>query len=123
MIIGLDIDGTITAKPEAFARLSRRVKDEGGEVHVISSRSPMSEHETRLELKCLGIVFDELYLLPNFGSRLIRGPDHLDWYSKYLWQKVEYAINNNIEEMHDDDQRVVALFQSYAVRIRLNPPF
>ena len=40
MRLGLDIDGTIAAEPVFFGERSSTVIKNGGEVHVMTSRSP-----------------------------------------------------------------------------------
>lgn len=120
--LGLDMDGTITAHPAFFARLARSVRGRGQAVHVVTSRSPLGEAETREELAGLGMVFDFLHLLPDFGKPIPRCPHPaLSWYEQYLWQKVEYSLAHGIRSFFDDDPKVLALFDRHAPQIRLNP--
>ena len=115
--IGLDIDGTITADPAYFSALARSVRATGNLVHVVSSRSPAGEAETRKELKELGVAYDHLYLLPDFGKKIARCPHReLAWYDQYLWQKLEYCLAHEIRVFYDDDPRVHSLFTRYASR-------
>ena len=46
MRLGLDIDGTITADPMFFRERAAAVIKGGGQVHVVSSRSPEARVET-----------------------------------------------------------------------------
>lgn len=120
--IGLDMDGTITADPAFFARLARFVRERGQAVHVVTSRSPLGEAETRQELAGLGLAVDFLYPLPDFGKPIPRCPHPaLSWYEQYLWQKVEYSLAHGIRSFFDDDPKVLALFVRHAPQIRLNP--
>ncbi len=120
--LGLDVDGTITANPVFFARLARTVRGRGQVVHVVTSRSPLGEAETRQELAGLGLAYDFLYLLPDFGKSIPRCPrPALSWYEQYLWQKVEYCLAHRIQSFYDDDPKVLALFARHAPQIRLNP--
>lgn len=120
--LGLDMDGTITADPAFFARLARTVRARGQAVHVVTSRSPLGEDETREELAGLRIAFNRLYLLPDFGQPIPRCPHRtLSWYGQYLWQKVEYCQAHGILSFYDDDPKVLALFARLAPQIRLNP--
>ena len=120
--LGLDMDGTITADPVFFARLARIVRGRGQAVHVVTSRSPLGAAETRQELAGLGLAFDFLYLLPDFGKPIRRCPHlGLSWYEQYLWQKVEYSLAHGIRSFFDGDPKVLALFARHAPQIRLNP--
>ena len=120
--LGLDIDGIITANPVFFAQLARIVRGRGQAVHVVTSRSPLGAAETRQELAGLGLAYDCLYLLPDFGKPIPRCPcPALTWYEQYLWQKVGYCLAHRIRSFYDDDPKVLALFARHAPAIRLNP--
>ena len=89
-------------------------------MYIVTSRSkdPEVEMETRKELKKYGIVYDELYLLPDKNDAEMLCPhNELDWYQKYIWQKVNYCLENDIGVFYDDEQKVVELFQEYAPEI------
>ena len=120
--LGIDIDGVITASPEFFASLSNQRRQEGGRVHIVSSRSDNLEtrRATLNELGALGIVFDQLYLLPSIEIAQKCCPlSSLNWYQKYLWQKIDYCIKHGIGHFYDDDAKVVELFQMIAPEIRI----
>ena len=120
--LGLDIDGIITANPVFFAQLARIVRGRGQAVHVVTSRSPLGEAETRQELAGIGLAVDFLYLLPDFGKPIPRCPHRaLSWYEQYKWQKVEYCLAHGIRSFFDDDPKVLAHFARHAPQIRLNP--
>lgn len=121
-VLGLDIDGVITASPDFFASLSSYWSGKGGYVHIVSSRSdhPEARQSTIAELRAIGIAYDHLYLLPSIGTaqRDCHIPG-LDWYQKYLWQKVDYCICHDISLFYDDDIKVVRLFQLLAPEIEI----
>lgn len=122
IIICLDIDKTITKAPKFFSFLTQAVKKAGGKVYIISTRTadPVVYDDTRFELKGYGIQYDDLYLLPYDESIKTTCPhEDLDWFQKYLWQKVEYCLDNNVEVYFDDDTKVLELFQKYAPGIQL----
>lgn len=120
--IGIDIDDTITASPDDFRELARATRRAGYGVHIVSTRSPSAMAESEKELAQLGIHYDEIHLLEGFGTQMQRCPHAgLDWYRRYLWQKVEYAMARNLTAFFDDDPRVLQLFRSYAPQILLNP--
>ena len=118
MILGLDIDGTITADPEFFAKLTERVIESGGEVHIVSSRSRQSYNETIAELASYGLICKSVYLLPSINDAQQLCPhQNLDWYQKHLWLKVDYAIRNGITHFVEDDPKVLELLARYAPEI------
>lgn len=125
MNLGLDMDGTITASPKFFALLCRAVRAARGKVHVVTSRtdSPEARQGTLAELHKYGVDFDELHFLPGFDQAKGLCPhEHLDWYQKHLWQKVDYALKNRISVFFDDDEKVVKLFGEFAPRIAVFQP-
>ena len=123
MNIGIDIDGTITAKPKFFKELSRRIRAEGGKVFIVSARLPVPwvYKVTEKELKALGIEYDELHLIPDEGIKgdIPGAPDGLDWYRQYLWQKVAFCLAHGVELFFDDDDTVVELFEEYGEGIEI----
>ncbi len=116
--IALDIDGTITADPDFFARVARKWLETGREVHIVSSRSPEARPETLLELKQLGVTFTALYLLPNFSAAQTMCPHaELDWYHRHLWLKVDYSLTHSVTHFVDDDPMVLGLFERFAPEV------
>lgn len=67
MIVGLDLDNTISDMPWLFSILSKGLMAEGHEVHVITFRDDDDEKraETEEELKESGISYTALHLAPN----------------------------------------------------------
>jgi hypothetical protein len=122
MRLGLDIDGTITADPVFFRERAAAVIANGGEVHVVSSRSPEARLETVTELSELGIRYSTLHLLPHISAAQWLCPHReLDWYQKHMWLKVAYALEYRLECFVDDDPKVLALFDRYARGINSIP--
>lgn len=119
ILIGLDIDGTITANPNLYARLSQEVRSRGGEVHVVSSRSESARDESLVELRDYGILFDNLYLIPSLSQSDVLCPHaELGWYDRFLWGKVAYALDRQLTHFVDDDVKVAALFRKFAGHVR-----
>lgn len=117
--IGIDIDGVITASPEYFSALTGKWRRDGKVIHVVSSRSDqlMARTDTISELRHFGIVFDHLYLLPSIEVAQQMCPHiGLDWFQKYIWQKVDYCIKYRIGIFYDD-AKVVELFKALAPEI------
>lgn len=116
--LGLDIDETITASPELFAEISRTCRLNSGEVHIVTSRSALGRSETVEELTGYGVQFDALYFLPEMSRANSDCPHNdLDWFQRYLWQKVAYAKQNALMHFVDDDPKVIALFNQFAPEI------
>ena len=123
--LGQDVDGTITAAPAFFALLSRAVRDAGGQVHVVTSRSDSIEGRVacKAELRRLGIEHDRLHMLPDAEAAGRCCPHReLDWYQKYVWQKVQYCLDNEIDVFFDDEQKVVDLFGRFAPGVQVFCP-
>lgn len=115
MRLALDIDGTITTDPPFFSLIAKKVMQSGGDVHVVSSRSPEGRSETLEELKDYGIVFSALHLLPHISTAQSLCPHSgLNWFERHLWLKVDYALANEITHFVDDDPKVLALFARFA---------
>lgn len=114
MRLALDIDGTITSDPGFFAGVCRNVLN-GGEVHVVSSRSPEARRETISELSEMGISYTALHLIaPVSAAQTLCPHRELDWFQRHLWLKVDYALTNGITHFVDDDRKVLALFARFA---------
>lgn len=116
--IGLDIDGVITAEPQRFAELSRHLIESAADVRIVTSRSAQARYPTEHELKTYGVHYSELYFLPEISQAQSLCPHtRLNWYEKYLWQKVNYALTRNLSNFIDDDAAVERLFVMYAPSI------
>lgn len=63
MVIGLDIDGTITAKPEFFAVLSQGLRREGCRIVIITFR--VDREAAASYLAQVGVEYDELVTAPE----------------------------------------------------------
>ena len=123
MILGLDMDNTITKAPEFFSVLSRTIKGKGGRVYVVSSRSNTHDvlKATKSELDTLGIHYNDVFLLPDGEADRLPCPygDFLDDYQAYLWQKVRICIDHKVTVFFDDDDKVIELFRVYAPDIQV----
>ena len=122
MNIVLDIDGTITRCPAFFRVLARSIRDNGGKVYIVTSRSTLDgvKDLTRKELNSYRIEFDELIIISDKAQYQVHCPhDDLDWYEKYLWQKVAFCLNRNVKIVFEDDSRVISLFEKYAPDIQV----
>lgn len=116
--LGFDIDDTITAYPSFFKELAAHCLKAGGEVHVVSSRSPQAFADTEMEMRNLALPYTALHLLPPISTAQGICPHReLDWYQRYIWLKVDYALNHGLTHFVDDDERVLGLFARYAPHV------
>ena len=116
--IGLDIDDTITVAPVMYSELTRLCRQLGAEIHIVTSRSEAARAETIQELDQYGVVFDFLHFIGDMSTAKSECPhSELDWYQSYLWQKVAYALDNELTQFVDDDPRVLSLFAEYAPHV------
>jgi len=125
IVLGLDIDDTITAAPNFFALLSKAVRRAGGRVIIVTSRGNLPEvvDATSAELEGYGVEFDEINCIPDKEDEYIPCPhDDLDWYQKYLWQKVAICEARNVDVLFADDSRMVQLFARYAPAVQVFQP-
>jgi hypothetical protein len=118
MRIGLDIDGVITADPGQFAGLTHCLLTTGGEAHIVTSRSIQSKRATETELASYAVQYSELFFLPDISQAQALCPHpRLNWYQKFLWHKVDYALKRALSHFVDDDAMVESLFGIYAPRV------
>jgi hypothetical protein len=98
MRIGFDIDGVITKHPNYFSFLTNALKREGHFVAIVTSRSALGDVQkaTKKELGDLGIIFDELYFLPETERAAFDFPPELDWFQKRIWLKAHYCRSKKI---------------------------
>ncbi len=121
--LGLDIDGTITSDPPRFAALAQRVVNSGGAVHIVTSRTQLAHQKSIEEIRGYGLPFVSLHCLPSFDVMQGRCPHgELDEFMRYLWGKVEVALELQLTHFSDDDPRVEWLFEAYAASIRFRTP-
>jgi hypothetical protein len=69
MKVALDIDGTISERPEFFAVLSAALRAAGHQVLVLTYRDPARTEAARDQLAAWGITFDELVISPSLEAK------------------------------------------------------
>lgn len=122
MILGLDIDNTITASPAFYSGLTDQVYDEGGRVVVISSRSnnPEVRALTEKELAEKGIKYEKLYLFRPIDEIRHWCPyPEIGDYNIYLWQKLYHCISEGVDCFHDDEDAVIQLFKAHLPAVNI----
>jgi hypothetical protein len=69
MTIALDIDGTISDRPDFFAVLSVAFRAAGHHVVILSYRDPARADATRAQLGAWGVAFDELVIAESLEAK------------------------------------------------------
>jgi len=119
--IALDIDDTITTRPDFFSLLTCAIKEKGGRVLIVSTRHDVKEvrDETEALLASFGIEYDELYLIADMDrAQSICPHEDLDEYQRWVWQKVDYCLRKQVDVYFDDDEVVAGLFRRFAPGIQ-----
>lgn len=76
MIIALDIDGTISERPDFFALLSVAFRRAGHCVIVLTYRDPARADATKTQLAAWGVEFDELVIAESLTGKGKLCADH-----------------------------------------------
>jgi hypothetical protein len=69
MKIAIDIDGTISERPEFFAILSTALRAAGHQVLILTYRDPKRDEATRARLSAWGVQFDDLVIAPSLEAK------------------------------------------------------
>lgn len=75
---------------------------------------------TEEELQELGIVYDDLHLLPSMEESITLCPhSEIDVFHRHFWMKVQYATSRGLSHFIDDNERVLDLFREYAPEVHV----
>ena|SRR5690554_6553923 len=99
MIVGIDLDNTVSDAPEVFAVLTEALVAKGHQVHVITFRDAADEQATLDELAEYGIAYTAVHL---------PGPDDGD---PAKW-KGRLAAELLLDVMFEDSPEVLAAMPS-----------
>lgn len=105
MIVGMDVDDTISRHPEFFSYLSKALQAGGHSVVIVTVRE--DHDDTDRQLREWGIAFDRLVTLPSG-----RGPvDLADWKARtYAELAAEIVFEDSVEVVRRmDANRTVCL--------------
>lgn len=104
MIIGIDIDDTITRHPGFFAFISQALMDAGHEVYIISFRD--GQEETEAAVRQFGVAFTKVILPSDQDLQ----DDFYAWKAKACRQLgVEVLFEDMPEVVNELDPSVLAL--------------
>lgn len=104
--IGFDYHGCLDAKPELFSELTKLLKDNGHEVHVLTGS--MESDEIHKELKSLGIHYTHFFSVSDYnkeiGTKMWFSEDGNPWMDEESWNKTkgEYCKRHDIS-LHLED--------------------
>lgn len=106
--LGLDFHGVLDDDREYFSNLSRRVLNEGGEVHVITGSQDTPE--LRDKIARLGVVFSHFFSISTYHTDIgttVWEDDRGPWMDADVWDKskAEYCLRHGIN-IHIDDSPV-----------------
>ena len=122
MKIGLDMDYTIMSHPGIFSLLSNAARDNGWEVHIVTTRpdTEFDRSRTLVDLKNSKVVYDHIHHLAKQEGEVDDCPhEGLSDYEKFVWQKAKYAKEAGLDYIFDDDPVVVEMFKRYAPEIQV----
>ena len=108
MIVGLDLDYTISAFPAWFALVSRALVNDGHEVHVLTHREPGTAASVQVELAGMKIEYTALHL-PTDGE------------SPEVW-KPRKAAELGLDMMIEDAPEVLARMPAGVHRLWICDP-
>ena len=107
--IGLDLHGVIDAYPKFFSELSKIIKNDGQELHVITGSR--DDKLLREELAQYGIVYSNIFSITDYHIDKGTPIQRLDekgnyWFVNHLWNKTkaEYCFDNGIDFQIDDSE-------------------
>jgi hypothetical protein len=121
MRIGLDIHGTIDAKPKFFANFSQRIVSLGFECHVItgSRRTP----EIEQQLKDFGIQYTHFFSIADHlllqGKEVFWKDKDNPFFCDEDWNcvKANYCAEQKIDLMIDDSDEYGKFFKTLYMRV------
>ena len=122
MKIGLDVDDTIMRQPSFFSLLSHAAREKAHRVHIVTTRprTDFDKQRTLDDLKTNDISYDCIYHLPKQEGEVDNCPHvELDDYQKFVWQKIKYCLDENIDIFFDDDDRLIPLFKRFAPDVQV----
>lgn len=122
MKLGLDIHGVLDTNPKEFVSLAKRVRTEGGEVHIITGSSQNVDLvELLLSLDSGKKYWDYLVsiqdeLLKKYKPTGINEHGRPYWPDE-LWDrfKGDYCAKHNIDLHYDDTERYIQYFTTPVV--------
>ena len=125
MVIQLDIDDTITWAPAFFAWMSHALMRDGHRVRIVTARGRHSAEpaQTEMELRALGITWDELILseaVPEIDRKEL--PPDFPEDLVHLWPKCRATMKDLPDLVFDDSVAVSALFSRYLPDVRVIRP-
>ncbi len=116
MKLGLDLHGVLDTNTKDFVEIAKMIKEEGGEVHIITGSSITEEVLTIV--KTSGINYDYIISIQDELSKLYTPTGYNEYgrpiFPDNLWDefKGKYCKNNNIDLHYDDTERYIDYFST-----------
>jgi hypothetical protein len=121
--IGLDIHGIIDSQPKLFSYITKSLKKDNHEIHIITGSH--INQEIIDELKSYEVVWDELFSISDyhkeFGTKMWYDENENPWIDDEDWDRTkgEYCKRNNINLHIDDTERYGKYFETKFIYINL----
>lgn len=115
MNFAFDIDGTITAAPEAYQSIMSALMKAGHTVHVLTGTGDAEVTEVHelnriVQLRACGLDFashfDYLHIVTSPGN---------------VGQKVQYCLDNNIEFVFEDSEAYTNAMRAAGITVVTHP--
>lgn len=109
MKLGIDIHGVIDKRPDVFSKLSRIMKSNGHEVHILTG-SKITD-SLRKDLKKYDILYDSIFSILDFhsmeGTHMWQDSESNWWIDNDIWNKTkaQYCEVQKID-FHIDDTKI-----------------
>jgi hypothetical protein len=121
--IGLDIHGIIDAEPELFSKITKCLKENDFEIHILTGSHITDKIIS--ELKSYNIIWDELFSISDYhkeiGTEMWYDENGNPWVSDLDWDKTkgDYCKRNNIDLHIDDTPRYEEYFETKFIYLNL----
>lgn len=116
MKIGLDVHGVCTEAPEFFSLISKLLKENNCEVHIITGKR-VSDGAID-EIKALGISYTHFFSIADYhsenGTNMWDDENGTPWLDDETWNRTkgDYCSRNNIDFHIDDTERYREFFKT-----------
>jgi len=116
MKLGLDLHGVLDINSKDFVKIAKKIKDEGGEVHIITGSS-ITEEVLNI-VKTSGIDYDYIVSIQDELLKLHKPISYNEYkrpvFIDSLWNefKAQYCKNNNIDLHYDDTDKYIEYFST-----------
>ena len=121
--VGFDIHGIIDRQPELFQKITKLLKENGCEIHILTGSHITSEIES--QLKSYKINYDVLFSISDYhrdaGTHMWYDENNNPWVDDLDWDRTkgEYCEKNNVHIHLDDTERYGKYFKTKFLYLNL----